>query len=333
MPSSFIEFQLTRDSAFPINAPNNKRAPETKTKTTRSYSIGLGNVIRFPILVQKNGGLAFIIPFVSMLLLEGIPLFYLELAIGQRMRKAAISCWQAVSPFAAGIGLASAAVSFLIGLYYNTMVAWTLIYTWSALTNDQQANSKAPPPECAELADNDNDLAPMAADTGNGTLSQAASECQLAGPFEYRWYRKTLDVTEDVSDWSHFNKPVALCLALAWLLSYVCLVRGLSSSKRLVYIISIFPYVILVIFLFKAINLPGMGHGLRYFFEPDVSASEFLVLIQQVPISIQPPNSNHKPPPNPAAKPSASGLSCSTRLSGSRRLRRSSSHSASALAA
>jgi len=40
-------------------------------QTQLSYSIGLGNVIRFPILVQKNGGLAFIIPFLIMLVLEG----------------------------------------------------------------------------------------------------------------------------------------------------------------------------------------------------------------------------------------------------------------------
>ena len=50
------------------------------------------------------------------------------------MRKAAISCWNLVSPLAAGIGLASCAVAFLIGLYYNTMVAWTLLYLWGSLT-------------------------------------------------------------------------------------------------------------------------------------------------------------------------------------------------------
>lgn len=145
-----------------------------------SYSIGLGNVIRFPILVQKNGGLAFIIPFVIMLIVEGkqqqqqqlnwiairlliiinkristndppiqylpswekpgIPLFYLELAIGQRMRKAAISCWNLVSPFAAGIGIASAMVSFTIGLYYNTMVAWTLLYLWDTSNSSNSTN-------------------------------------------------------------------------------------------------------------------------------------------------------------------------------------------------
>lgn len=64
----------------------------------------------------------------------GIPLFYLELAVGQRMRKAAISCWNLVSPFAAGIGIAGASASFVIGLYYNTMVAWTILYLWGSVT-------------------------------------------------------------------------------------------------------------------------------------------------------------------------------------------------------
>lgn len=51
------------------------------------------------------------------------------------MRKAAVSAWNLVSPFAAGIGIASAAVSFIIGLYYNTMVAWTLLYLFASATS------------------------------------------------------------------------------------------------------------------------------------------------------------------------------------------------------
>lgn len=71
---------------------------------------------------------AFLVPYFIMLAIEGIPMFYLELAIGQRLRKGAIGVWNQVSPFLAGIGISSAVVSFNVALYYNTIIAWCLFY-------------------------------------------------------------------------------------------------------------------------------------------------------------------------------------------------------------
>lgn len=126
---------------------------------TVGYAVGLGNVWRFPYLAQKNGGGAFLIPYFVMLAIEGIPIFYLELAIGQRLRKGAIGVWHQVSPYLGGIGISSAVVSFNVALYYNSIIAWCLFYfaqsfqaelPWSECPKKYLTNgSYITEPECA----------------------------------------------------------------------------------------------------------------------------------------------------------------------------------------
>ncbi|MEQ2163655.1 hypothetical protein GOODEAATRI_032482, partial [Goodea atripinnis] len=46
---------------------------------------------------------AFLIPYLIALVFEGLPLLYLELAIGQRLRKSSIGVWTSISPMLGGV--------------------------------------------------------------------------------------------------------------------------------------------------------------------------------------------------------------------------------------
>lgn len=97
------------------------------------------------------------------------------------MRKAAISCWNLVSPFAAGIGIASAAVSFVIGLYYNTMVAWTLLYLWGSLTQKPLPFTVCPPENGGEPRNSSGSGSGpvLTADSLSSNEASGETECQV----------------------------------------------------------------------------------------------------------------------------------------------------------
>lgn len=65
-----------------------------------------------------------------------------------------------------------------------------------------------------------------------------------------------------VNDPVEFNFVMAASLIIAWSLVYLCMVQGLTSSGKIVYITALFPYVVLVIFFIRGITL----HGLLLFF-------------------------------------------------------------------
>ncbi|XP_037973309.2 sodium-dependent neutral amino acid transporter B(0)AT3 [Plutella xylostella] len=216
---------------------------------TVGYAVGLGNVWRFPYLAQKNGGGAFLIPYFVMLAIEGIPIFYLELAIGQRLRKGAIGVWHQVSPYLGGIGISSAVVSFNVALYYNSIIAWCLFYF------AQSFQAELPWAECPKKY------------FPNGSYT-TEPECAVSSPTQYFWYRTTLQISEDINYPETFNYKIAMALVVAWILVYMCMIKGIASSGKVVYVTATFPYIVLVIFFFRGITLKGMGDGLAHLFTP-----------------------------------------------------------------
>nr|XP_033785697.1 sodium-dependent neutral amino acid transporter B(0)AT1-like [Geotrypetes seraphini] len=216
--------------------------------TCVGFCVGLGNVWRFPYLCQSHGGGAFMIPFLILLVLEGIPLLHLEFAIGQRLRKGATGVWSSIHPYLKGVGIASMFVSFLVGLYYNTIIAWVMWYFF---------NSFQEPLPWSNCPLNDN-------------LTGYVTECAKSSPVDYFWYRETLNISKTIDDSGSLQWWLVLSLACAWAVLYVCTIRGIETTGKAVYVTSTLPYVVLTIFLIRGLTLKGSVSGIVYLFTPQV---------------------------------------------------------------
>ncbi|XP_069469883.1 sodium-dependent neutral amino acid transporter B(0)AT1 isoform X2 [Ambystoma mexicanum] len=189
------------------------------------------------------------IPFLILLVLEGIPLLHLEFAIGQRLRKGSVGVWSTIHPCLKGVGIASMLVSFLVGLYYNTIIAWVMWYFF---------NSFQEPLPWSDCPLNENN-------TG------FVKECAASSPVDYFWYRETLNISTSIDDSGTLQWWLVLCLACAWAVLYVCTIRGIETTGKAVYVTSTLPYLVLTIFLIRALTLKGSVSGIVFLFTPDLA--------------------------------------------------------------
>ena len=96
-------------------------------------AVGLGNIWRFPGVAYENGGGAFLIPYLIALLTAGIPILFLDYAIGHRFRGAAPTAFRRLGGIRAGrwtesLGWFQVCIAFVIALYYTAVVAWSMSY-------------------------------------------------------------------------------------------------------------------------------------------------------------------------------------------------------------
>ncbi|XP_038151362.1 sodium- and chloride-dependent GABA transporter ine isoform X1 [Cyprinodon tularosa] len=219
---------------------------------TVGYAVGLGNVWRFPYLCYSSGGGAFIVPYLTMVFLCGIPLLFMEFSVGQYSRLGPVHAFAKICPLFKGVGLATVVISFVFCTFYNVLMSWALFYLfnsfretlpWSTCNNTWNAVGN-----CSNGF------------PGNATHLQSSSQ-QF---FDHKLLEKTSGIEEVGGlQWELFG-----CLLLSWIIIYLCIFKGVKSTGKVVYFTAVFPYFVLFALLINNVQLPGAKEGMLYFVTP-----------------------------------------------------------------
>jgi NSS family neurotransmitter:Na+ symporter len=120
-------------------------------------AVGLGNVWRFPYVVGRNGGAAFVVVYLVFLAVFGFPLLLAELAVGRGGRAGIAGAFRRLGGRWWGrIGVAVFAGNLLLMVYYTDVAGWLVKFA------ESYALRGSPPGFASLVADKPTCLAAMA---------------------------------------------------------------------------------------------------------------------------------------------------------------------------
>ncbi|KAK6638197.1 hypothetical protein RUM44_008625 [Polyplax serrata] len=220
------------------------------------------------------GERAFLVPYCIMLIIGGIPLFYMELALGQFNQKGSITCWGRLVPLLKGIGYAVALIAFYVDFYYNVIIAWALRFFIASFTNflpwttcDNPWNT----PNCRELSLNawsGNETIDLLGNSSDSDLTKSNNYTSASSEYFMRGILE-LDKSDGLHDLGSIKWDIALCLFAVYVICYFSLWKGISTSGKVVWFTALFPYAVLLILLIRGITLPGSLEGIKYYLSPN----------------------------------------------------------------
>ncbi len=221
--------------------------------TVAGATIGFGATWRFPYLVGQNGGGAYVLTFILVMVFLGIPIILVENVIGRRAHTNSVDAFSlkrdkmVISPLWKIIGFAGLLGSFGILAYYMVIGGWVISYIYHIAL---------------------------------GTLS-IESGLDLSSPI-------TKNITESFYDKAILNSPLEISLfTLAFvLINYFILKKGIISGieKSVKYLMPLL-FICLLLMVFRNLTLDGALEGVKFYLNPDfskITPTLFLDVLGQV---------------------------------------------------
>ncbi|KAH3765804.1 sodium- and chloride-dependent GABA transporter ine [Pelomyxa schiedti] len=176
----------------------------------------------------KNGGGAFVIVYLLMMFLLGFPVFVLELALGQRFQSGMGKLFGRMHPRFSGLGITAVIGSTFVALYYIVICGWSLFFFGSSFQDPLPWQNRA------------NEF----------------------------FYEDALNLSQDISHVGSTVWAMWGCLFAAWVLTYLCIFKGIKSSGKIVFVTATGPYLVLIALLIRSLMLDGASTGLKYYLIP-----------------------------------------------------------------
>ncbi|XP_022709547.1 sodium-dependent noradrenaline transporter-like [Varroa jacobsoni] len=193
-----------------------------------------------------------------MLIFGALPLFYMELVVGQYNRSGPISVWN-MCPLFKGVGYCAVLISWYVSFYYNVIIGWAIFFVLSSFTSQLPWSTCGNPwnTHTCYAGDTESGIAPA-------NRTSAALEFFNRGVLE-------LHTSNGMHDLGLPKWQLVCCVFFVFCILYFALCKGVNSSGKVVWFTATAPYVILTILLIRGVFLPGAAEGVRYYLRPDIS--------------------------------------------------------------
>uniref|UniRef100_A0A0N4ZNM4 Transporter n=1 Tax=Parastrongyloides trichosuri TaxID=131310 RepID=A0A0N4ZNM4_PARTI len=267
--------------------------------TAVGCAVGLGNIWRFPYVAYENGGSAFLIPYFLTSLLIGIPLLHFEMNYGQFAGSGCGTCFRKIMPAAQGVGWVMLLNSFFVGIFYIMVMAYILIYLFTiAIGQGYKYSSCDNPWNTLGCISSAKDLACVSNTTLNiANYTKAVflnNTCYFGNDTEeiktlrdgfFRvnklvpvsateefFDRYVLQRTDSFENLGEVNGKLLISLLFCWALIFLFAWKGVKVLGKIAVFTALYPYVVVVTFLFMVTKMDGAYEGMKYYLlEPDFS--------------------------------------------------------------
>lgn len=199
-----------------------------------------------------------------MLFLCAVPLYLLEASLGQFSSLSAISIFRTMAPALKGCGYAILLVNIIVTTQFNLLISYPILFLWECF------KTSTPWKTCGNVWNTD-----KCVPVNQENVSEIfALNKNLTSTEKYRtaadefFHNQILQISSDPSVVGDIVWPIFIINILSWIVLFLCVVKGVKSVGKVVYVSATFPYLILSILFIRGITLPGAWDGIKFYIVP-----------------------------------------------------------------